>query len=329
MKKLLRRRDLLSTGFGLCASFGASSALGQSSEAAPREPGTDALGRRVGNAAPRKQIPKRKAKTTKLFLTPPGWPNAIDIDHDQKRGFWVQEQRHDNKPEAAWLIDWNGKVLHTVITNSKNTSGMCFGDGFIWSGANGASEIDHPNPPINGIFQTDMTGKQISHRQIPFGPANDGGACHGLAWQNGKLWISSNRLESLVRIDPKSWQVEWMFPHTMLPDLKDRIHGIEFDDATGGLWQVTGTQKPDVANYEGYTPKLIRYDIKTGEVMEIVEFAPGSADPHDIAIHDGVFYGVDAGEHPRWAIDNPAYQRPGWPPLNSPYGGYVFRIDIV
>jgi hypothetical protein len=64
-------------------------------------------------------------------------------------------------------------------------------------------------------------------------------------------------------------------------------------------------------------------------VMEIVEFMPGSCDPHDIAIHDGVFYGVDAGEHPRWAIDNPAYQRPGWPPLNSPYGGYIFRIDYI
>ena len=269
------------------------------------------------------------AKTTKLFLTPPGWPNAIDIDRDQNRGFWVQEQRHDNKPEAAWLIDWNGKLLHTVITNSKDTSGMCYGNGYVWSGANGASVINHPTPPINGIFQTDMNGKQISHRQIPFGPADNGGPCHGLAWENGKLWISSNRLESLVRVDPKSWQVDWMFPHTMRPELKDRIHGIEFDSKTNSLWQVTGTQKPDVANYEGYTPKLIRYDIKSGQVMEIVEFLPGSCDPHDLAIHDGVFYGVDAGEHPRWAIDNPKYQRAGWPPLNSPYGGYVFKIDIV
>ena len=58
---------------------------------------------------------------------------------------------------------------------------------------------NHPNPPINGIFQTDMNSKQISHRQIPFGPTDDGGACHGMAWQNGKLWVSSNRLESLVR----------------------------------------------------------------------------------------------------------------------------------
>jgi hypothetical protein len=43
-----------------------------------------------------------------------------------------------------------------------------------------------------------------------------------------------------------------------------------------------------------------------------------------------VFYGVDAGEHPGWPVDNPAYQRAGWSePLNSPFGGYVFRIDFV
>ena len=180
MTHLIGRRELIAGGIGACASLGAGTAFAQqTSQVAPRESGTDALGRRVGNTGGRgRQLPKRKAKTTKLFLTPPGWPNAIDIDHDQKRGFWVQEQRHDNKPEAAWLIDWNGKLLQTVMTNSKDTSGMCFGDGYVWSGANGASEIEHPTPPINGIFQTDMTGKQISHRQIPFGPKDDGGAKH-------------------------------------------------------------------------------------------------------------------------------------------------------
>jgi hypothetical protein len=181
MRSPVRRRALLGAGIGLFASLRAGSALAQSSETAPREPGSDALGRRLGTGGSGKQIPKQKAKTTKLFLTSPGWPNAIDTDHDQKRGFWIQEQRHDNKPETAWLIDWNGKVLHSVTTNSKNTSGMCFGDGYIWSGANGASEIEHPTPPINGIFQTDMNGKQISHRQIPFGPKDDGGATHGMA----------------------------------------------------------------------------------------------------------------------------------------------------
>ena len=154
MTNRIRRRELLGVGISL----GTNSLLAQSTHPAPHESGTDDLGRRIGAGAHAKQIPKRIAKTTQLFLTPPGWPNAIDIDHDQKRGFWVQEQRHDNKQEAAWLIDWNGKLLHTVMTNCKDTSGMCFGDGYVWSGANGASEKEHPTPPINGIFQTDMKG---------------------------------------------------------------------------------------------------------------------------------------------------------------------------
>jgi hypothetical protein len=266
------------------------------------------------------------AKTTRMFLTPPSWPNAITTDPDG-RGFWVQEQRHDNRQEAAWLLDRNGKVLHTVMTNCKDTSGMAYGDGCIWSGANGESEIEHPTPPIEGIFQTDMNSKQISQRQIPFGPVDDGGTTHGLAWENGKLWIYANRLAALMRIDPRSWQVDYMFPVSRNPSLSERLHGIEWDN--GFIWQVTGTQKSDVPGYEGYTPGLIKYEVKTGQVVQIVEFVPGSCDIHDVTVADGVLYGVDAGEHPGWSIDNPAYQHPGFPPLNSPSGGYVFRIDLM
>ena len=61
MKSRIGRRELLGAGMGLCASLAASSALGQSSETAPRESGTDALGRRVGAAPRRKEIPKRMA----------------------------------------------------------------------------------------------------------------------------------------------------------------------------------------------------------------------------------------------------------------------------
>jgi len=318
------KRQFLAAGLGLGAGLGATAALAQpAGQPAAGEAGRGAAGR------PRRVIPVRKAKTVPLFLTPPGWPNAIAVD-TERGGFWTQEQRHDGQREKAWLNEFNtGKLLKTVVTNCQNTSGMSYGDGCIWSGANGASVVNHPEPPVNGIFQTDMNSREVTHRQIPFGPANNGGACHGVAWANGKLWVSSNRLESLVRLDPKTWQVDYQFPHTALPDLKDRIHGIEYDAATDTLWQVSGTQRPDMPGYDGYTAKLVQYNIKTGDVMQIVEIEKG-CDPHDIAIHNGIFYGVDAGEHPGWPTDNPAYQRPGWTePLNSPYGGYVFRIDFV
>jgi hypothetical protein len=93
-----------------------------------------------------------------------------------------------------------------------------------------------------------MNGKQISARQIPFGPKEDGGSCHGMSWQNGKLWLYANRIEQLMRIDPKSWQVDYMFSVT---NLRGRLHGIEVDG--DHIWQVCGSQDPKVPGYEGYT----------------------------------------------------------------------------
>jgi hypothetical protein len=287
---------------------------------AQQKPGTDALGRRGIEKA--KPLPRRKARTTKMFVVPPCWANAISVEPG--KGFWVQEQRHDGNPEKAWLLDFkSGKVLKEVVTQSKNTSGGVWGGGYLWSGANGISIKNHPNPPVNGIFQTDMNSKQISWRQIPFGPKDDGGASHGLAWENGKLWVHSNRLASIIRIDPKSWQVDWMIP---IAQNAQRLHGITYDN--GSIWQVCGTQEPDVIGYEGYTPGLVRYDIKTSKVVEFVDFVPGSCDIHDVTVMNGQLYGVDAGEHPGWPIEA-KYERKGFPPLNSPSAGYVFKIDLI
>jgi hypothetical protein len=303
------------TSFGLGVGLVASGALAQT----PRT--TDALGRSA-EPPPRRAVPRRKARTTQLFLTPPSYPNAISSEPG--KGFWVQEQKHDRKPEKAWRLDFKtGKVLHEVTMRSEDCSGMCWGDGFVWSGANGGSVLNPPNPPINGIYQTDMNSKEITHRQIPFGPKEDGGSCHGMSWQDGKIWAYANRLGSIIRINAKTWEVDWMFPVTRAVG---RLHGIEYHD--GFVYQVCGTQDPKVIGYEGYTPGLVKYDIRTGAVVEFIDFVPGSADIHDVCVVDGVFYGVDAGEHPMWPIVE-KYNRPGWPEMNSPTGGFVSRIDFV
>ena len=50
MTHLIGRRELIAAGIGACASLGAGAAFAQqTSQVAPRESGTDALGRRVGN----------------------------------------------------------------------------------------------------------------------------------------------------------------------------------------------------------------------------------------------------------------------------------------
>jgi len=77
---------------------------------------------RAQSAAPAQlpaPVPVRRIKSTVLFKSPEGYPNAIAVAPD---GLWIAEQKTDN----AHLVDWNGKVLKTVKTESKNTSGMGF-----------------------------------------------------------------------------------------------------------------------------------------------------------------------------------------------------------
>jgi hypothetical protein len=272
---------------------------------------TQAAARADGGTPPR-AISKRKAKTTKLFKSPEGYPNGVAVTPE---GLWVAEQKlsgeqaatyHLPEPksltEAAWLVDWNGKLLKTVTTPSRNTSGMAVGGGYVWMVA---------NAPPNGVFQVDMNSRLVSHRQIPLGSANDGGGCHGALWHEGKLWIASLRLRGNLRVDPKTWEPEFLIPFYQAPD-RIRYHGIAWDD--GSIWQIVGN---DCKRYSDYRPCLVRYDAATGKALEVVDFLPNSCDPHGLAMHDGKLISCDAGIHP------------GWPNNDSPTAGWIFEIEFV
>ncbi len=271
-----------------------------------------ALGGQRALAQRESSVPRRVAKTTKLFKSPSGFPNAVDVTSE---GLWIAEQkmtgeqakRYGVEPakdlaEAAWLVDWNGKLLKTVMTPSRNTSGMAVGGGYVWMGANA---VPH------GVFQVDMNSKLISHRQIPLGPADNGGGCHGVMWHEGKLWISALRLRGLLRVDAKTWEPEFYMPFYQGPNV-NRYHATAWDNGT--IWQVTGN---DSKNFKEGRPGLVKYDAATGRVLEIVDFAPGSCDPHGLAMHNGSLISCDAGIHP------------GWPTNDSPTAGWIFRIDIA
>jgi hypothetical protein len=258
------------------------------------------------------RVQSRKAKTTKLFRSPPGFPNGLAVTPE---GLWIGEQKMSGaqavtykvpEPESltenAWLVDWNGKILKTVTTPSRNTSGMAMGGGYVWMVANAAPQ---------GVFQVDMNSKLVSHRQIPLGPADNGGGCHGAMWQDGKLWISSLRLRGNIRVDPKTWEPEFMIPFYQAPD-RVRYHDITWDDGT--IWQVVGNNS---TRHGEYRPCLVRYEAATGAVLEIVDLVPGSSDPHGLAMHDGKLIACDAGIHP------------GWPTNDSPTAGWIFQIDFV
>jgi hypothetical protein len=293
----------------LTASIGAGLALAKGNAAFSQQ---SSAGTQKDGGQSNRRVPSRMAKTTKLFRSPEGFPNGIAVTPE---GLWIGEQKlsgaqaatyHLPEPksltENAWLVDWNGKLLKTVTTPSRNTSGMAVGGGYVWMVA---------NAPPQGVFQVDMDSRLISHRQIPLGPANDGGGCHGALWQDGKLWIASLRLRANVRVDPKSWEPEFLIPFYQAPD-RVRYHGIAWDNET--IWQVVGN---DCKRYDEYRPCLVRYEAATGKVLETVDFVPNSSDPHGLAMHDGKLIGCDAGVHP------------GWPNNDSPTAGWIFQIDFV
>jgi len=242
-------------------------------------------------------VPARTVRTTDLFASPEGYPNAIAAVPE---GFWIGEQRTDEGvgiSNDAYLVDRSGKLLRKVKTQSRNTSGMGFGGGYLWMGA---------NAPPQGIFQTDLEGRTVSHRQIPLGPPDNGGGCHGVTYHEGKLYIVALRMRGILRVDARSWM-----PEFFIACEAPRLHGLTVSD--GAIWIVTSSSNTD----PNAIPGLAKYDIATGRLLETAAFAPGSADPHGITAWDGVLYGCDAGIHP------------GWPNRQSKSSGKIFRIDFV
>ena len=302
----IRKREFL-TGLGLTAA-GITGALAQSY---PKGKDLGAVA-----PAPRKDIPHRKVITKNLFKVPDGYPNGVAVVPE---GVWVAEQKAagygqsgKHEKEAAWLFDWNGKKLKTVMTDSYNTSGLAFGNGHVWMGANGGPE---------GVYEVDMNGRTVSHRQIPLGPADNGGGCHGLMFHDGKLRIVANRIKGILRVDPRTFAPEFMIPITTA-----RWHGIAWDDSHpgGAIWMVTGSS--DINRYVMQNGKLhhtttcglMKYSATTGQLLETAEFEDGTADAHGLAMHNGKLISCDAGVGP-----------PGFEGTGSPSAGYVFEINFV
>ncbi len=63
--------------------------------------------------------------------------------------------------------------------------------------------------------ELDTNGKLISHRQIPLGPKENGGGCHGVEYVDGKLYIAALRLRGILRVDAKTWQPEFFINYNV------------------------------------------------------------------------------------------------------------------
>jgi len=293
----LSRRELLAVGVGL----NLTSAVALAGQATTGARGAG--------------VPARTAKTTRMFKSPGLYPNALAVMTDPPGGLWIGQQKvtaasaktynlplEKEPEEAAWLVDWSGKLIKTVSTNSRNTSGLAYGDGCVWMGANAE--------PF-GIFQVDMNARQVSHRQIPLSIDGKGGGTHGVKWHKGKIWIAALRLGGILRVDPQSWVPEVLI--RVSSQERPRLHDMAFDNE-GNIWVVTGNNS---ASFSEGNAGLSKYDAKTGQLLMTVEFAPGSCDPHGLVWHEGRLISCDAGIHP------------GWRGMESPHSGYIFSIELA
>ena len=246
----------------------------------------------AGPLAASEKPPTHRAKVTRLFRSPEGNPNALAATPE---GLWVAEQISDR----AYLLDWKtGEVLKKLDTESSNTSGMGFGGGYLWMGANGGplGRMPRPDEPRYGrIVKVDPeTGRTVGVYRIP-----DEGGVHGVLYADNALWLTCFKWNVIARVNPDTFKVEHKFPLHLT-----RPHGLAWDPP--GIW---------VGYSNDYL--FLKQDPNDGRVLDIIGLRKGvDPDPHGMDMYQGKMYFCDAGIAP-----------PGIPSA-SPSAGYIYRIDL-
>lgn len=238
------------------------------------------------------RVPIRPGKATKLFRSPEGHPNALEATPE---GLWIGEQVSD----TAYLVDWKtGEPIKKVKTESSNTSGMAFGGGYLWMGANGGplGRFARPDELRHGrIVKVDP----VEQRTVGVYRLPDEGGVHGVLYADGSLWLTCFKWNCIARVDPATFQVMHKIPLHL-----SRPHGLGWDPP--GIW---------VGYSNDYL--FLKQDIRDGRVLDIIslERGPGRPDPHAMDFYQGKLYLSDAGIVA------------GGQPVQTPESGWIYRID--
>ena len=216
---------------------------------------------------------RRRAKVEVLYRSPDGKPNGLEATKD---GLWVGEQVTDR----AYLLDWEtGRPLAKYETQSSNTSGIAAGGGFVFMAANGPALLRprRPHDIVRGgrIVKLDAkTGEHIINYRTP-----SGGGVHGLLWAKDSLWITQFGPNKIVKADADLNQY-----HDFDVPL-NRAHGLGWDGEH--IWCMFSNDY-----------RALKFDIRTGRVLEAVQLDRSDPDPHGMTWWDGALYYCDAGIAP-------------------------------
>ena len=251
-----------------------------------------ALASAIAAAARDQRYPiRRRRKIEKIWQSPEGNPNGLEATTE---GLWVGEQITDR----AHLLDWStGKPLVSYDTQSSNTSGIAAGAGFVFMAANGPAHLrDKRKTDVEKggrIVKLDAkTGKHIQNYQTP-----NGGGLHGLLWADGALWVTQFRPNKILRCDADLN----VFSDFDVP--LSRAHGLGWDE--GHIWCMFSNDF-----------RILKFDVKTGAVLEAVQLDSTDPDPHGMTFWDGGLWFCDAGI------------APGHQDNKSPNAGWICRIHV-
>ncbi|MFN8490416.1 MAG: hypothetical protein U0350_22700 [Caldilineaceae bacterium] len=219
-------------------------------------------------------------KFEKLFRSPYAVPNCLQITDE---GLWIVDQITDRVAlvDPVTPVDHYGvnKWIREIATESSNTSGLSYGDGALWLGANGPGTLWRPiratDAQEGDILKVDpATGKTLARYPLP-----GGGGTHGLDYDHfepGMIWLTTLKSQTLTKVRIADWSIQKVLD---LP--YNRAHGVvRVED---GVWVVFTSDRV-----------IVKFNTETGKELDRVEVPKSEPEPHGLSIYGKDFLYCDA-----------------------------------
>lgn len=213
------------------------------------------------------------------YPVPDRMPNGLQWTAE---GLFVMDQYSDN----VYVLGDEGRVLRTIETPTENGSGITVGGGYLWTASNGrtaARPFRSTDTHVPWIYKLDLnTGEPVDRYPTP-----DGGGIHGIAWDDGLLWLTAFDPKALILVDPSDFAVVRKLPSDLVV-----LHGLARDD--DGIWCSDRLAKA-----------IVKYDVESGEELDRIVLPRDGPDPHGLSIKDGELWYSDAAFPPPSTRDYP------------------------
>jgi sugar lactone lactonase YvrE len=234
------------------------------------------------------KIETRSVPVEKAFDSPCEKPNGLQATSE---GLWILNQGGDN---SLYLVDWNGKLIEKLATESVSGSGVTFDGKNLWLASTynckiiktdrkgktiasyatpGCGKVNWPNPrrsPLAPPPAPASTAAAVKPARVQ----PDTGA-HGMEYRDGKLWIAVPPAKKIYRVKAEGFQVEHEFATA-----GDRPHGLGWD----GKWLWCADSNMNAFH---------KYDAMSGEVHEKIQLSDRDPLPHGMTIWKGTMWYCD------------------------------------